>query len=357
MSDAATQALPKIHQVWSLLPANRREASWWRGLGLFLINVGLWCAMFILALQAESFWFKALWATLTGTATGMLFLIGHDAAHNSLTPHRSVNQVLATLAFLPSLHSRTNWDIGHNRLHHSWTNLRPYDDGYPPLSWAEWQAMSRPRQWLQRFFYTLPGIGFYYMTTVWWRYLMRIHPERRQYMKSVWPFYLDMVCLVAFVLLQITLIARYGQWQEQGSGWALAEYSLLMVWAFIVWNWNMAFVTIMNHTHPKIRWFDDRDEWSFFEAQVRGTTHIKIIWPIGPLFQNIFVHAAHHVDKHIPLYRLTESQQCLQAAYPGQMIVEQGGPRYLHRILQQCQLYDYRNHRWLRFDGSLGTED
>src|SRR6266853_242347 len=44
-----------------------------------------------------------------------LFMLGHDACHQSLTPNRRLNRVLGTIAFLPSLHQYSLWDLGHNR--------------------------------------------------------------------------------------------------------------------------------------------------------------------------------------------------------------------------------------------------
>ena len=55
---------------------------------------------------------------------GALFIIGHDAAHNSFTPYGWLNRLLGRLVLLPAWHPYTSWAYAHNTLHHGGTNLR-----------------------------------------------------------------------------------------------------------------------------------------------------------------------------------------------------------------------------------------
>ena len=91
---------------------------------------------------------KFVCSTLLGFNTGTLFIFGHDLSHGSLTSSSRFNHIAATAAFLPSLNPPTSWEWGHNRMHHSWTNLSGKDDGYPPPSLEQWRAMSLGRQLL-----------------------------------------------------------------------------------------------------------------------------------------------------------------------------------------------------------------
>jgi hypothetical protein len=47
-----------------------------------------------------------------------LFVIGHDACHQSYTSSRFLNHVVGRIAFLPALHSFSLWDREHNHRHH-----------------------------------------------------------------------------------------------------------------------------------------------------------------------------------------------------------------------------------------------
>ena len=121
---------------------------------------------------------------------------------------------------------------------------------------------------------------------------------------------------------------------------------------FTIFCWLAGFFTFQHHTHPRIRWYNSREEWSFFKAAVLGTAHVVYPWPF-----NLFLHhlMEHHVDSKIPLYQLGAGQRDLESAFPG-IVVETFSLTYLSRTLSACRLYDYENHRWLDFDGKPTTE-
>src|SRR5689334_12532871 len=69
---------------------------------------------------------------LSGLMIGVIFTVGHDASHQALTPYRWLNALIARLAFIPSAHAATLWDVGHNRIHHRFTNLLGADYVWEP---------------------------------------------------------------------------------------------------------------------------------------------------------------------------------------------------------------------------------
>lgn len=123
------------------------------GLGV----LGAWACLFVLASQTTSFSAKLALAVLTGTVAGLLVILGHYAAHGSLTPWRPLNQWLARLLFLPPWQTASGWQQAH-REHHAFTNLKTHDDGYPPPSPADWQAMPGWRRALWRLKHSLAGL-------------------------------------------------------------------------------------------------------------------------------------------------------------------------------------------------------
>jgi acyl-lipid omega-6 desaturase (Delta-12 desaturase) len=130
---------------------------------------------------------------------------------------------------------------------------------------------------------------------------------------------------------------------------------LCVVWPFMVWNWVMAFVTLQHHTHPRVRWFDNETEWSYFQSQIAGTVHMTFPRVIELAFANIFEHTAHHADKFTPLYNLRPSQQTLEHQYPDHVILQRASLAHLRDILKRCRLYDYRAGRWMDFEGRHTT--
>ena len=77
----------------------------------------------------------------------------------------------------------------------------------------------------------------------------------------------------------------------------------------------MSFVTLVQHTHPRIPWFANKDEWSFYKSQVESTAHIKLPLLLRLLFHNILEHTAHHVDPKVPMYNLKSAQKAIESEF------------------------------------------
>ena len=103
--------------------------------------------------------------------------------------------------------------------------------------------------------------------------------------------------------------------------------------------------------------FDSRAEWSFYEAQVRSTTHTTFPGGVGWLLHNIFEHTAHHVDTLIPFYELRAAQKKIEELCgPDIVRVEFFSPRAFLAQMRTCQLYEYRKRHWERFQETEGRE-
>ena len=109
---------------------------------MLVVDLVLWGALMAGTVLFESWWAKLLSGCAAGFVIGRLFIIGHDACHQSLTPHRSLNKWLGRIAFLPSLTAYSLWDIGHNVVHHGYTNLKNFDFVWAPYTPEEFAALS-----------------------------------------------------------------------------------------------------------------------------------------------------------------------------------------------------------------------
>ncbi|MDM0078796.1 fatty acid desaturase [Variovorax sp. J2P1-59] len=325
------------------------------GAGILLACFASYCVAFAALVTAENVWLKLFLAVVTGSSIGVLFVAGHDASHGSLTRSEVANRWLARLAFLPSAMPNETWDSEHNRQHHSWTNLTTKDPGYVPLSPEQYRQLNPWQRIWRRASFTLPGIGLAYIA-LWWEGGIRINPTRRDQIRSMPSYALECVLIAAFLGLQVAVVVAYGAWSSRGLGAFAAEALLCIALPFYVWCWVMAFVTILHHTHPRIRWFDSEEEWLKAPRQFTSTVHVS--WPkwFSVAFLWIFSHPAHHADKRIPMYRLDVAQHKLQEGFPEHALVERGTFLHVVRVLKLCRLYDYRAHRWLDWDGRPTTE-
>jgi omega-6 fatty acid desaturase (delta-12 desaturase) len=297
-----------------------------------------------------------------GIFMGTLFVVGHDACHGSLTPHKGLNRILGRICFLPSLTPYSSWAFAHNYIHHSYTNLRDKDYAWAPFSKVEYDRLSSLHRFLERHYRSFWGLGTYYLVEYWWKHLVFLSREERQAMKRPLILTCDLVLVMAFATGQVagiwvwsqTLAPAEGTWGAITSGPGLLLIGLVL--PFLIWNWAMGFAIFQHHNHPRIVWYGNRDEWDFFAGQVEATVHIQL----PPLFEwltaHIMQHTAHHVNPRIPLYRLAESQRLLEKAYPQGIVVERWTLRKMGYNLAVCKLYDYENHRWLNFRGRPTTE-
>jgi omega-6 fatty acid desaturase (delta-12 desaturase) len=278
-----------------------------------------------------------------GMVIGMVFIIGHDAAHNSFTRSRLVNQVIGRLAFLPALHAFSLWDLAHTN-HHLYNNLRGVDYVWEPMTPAEYLSRGVLRRAWYRFQRTPIGVAFYYLGEIWaprliipWSFVVR---------RPSLAHWLDTALVLTFFLLQVTAVVMLG-WAFDKSAW----FSVLagIVLPFLVWNGFMSFVIFLHHTHPGIKWFRDSASREARAGVLTGTSWVRFPTPFRQLLFAIMEHNAHHHASGVPLYHLTRMQAALQRQQ-GDVVTWRFSWRNYSAVCRACKLYDYDTDRWLTFD-------
>ncbi|MEN9617848.1 MAG: hypothetical protein RL406_85, partial [Pseudomonadota bacterium] len=155
----------KVMREWLIPLAERTTAL---AIVMLVVDLVLWAALMAGTVLFESWWAKLLSGFAAGFVIGRLFIIGHDACHQSLTPHRTLNKWLGRIAFLPSLTAYSLWDIGHNVVHHGYTNLKNFDFVWAPYTPEEFAALSKWEQLKDRVYRSGWAPGLYYMIEIWW---------------------------------------------------------------------------------------------------------------------------------------------------------------------------------------------
>jgi omega-6 fatty acid desaturase (delta-12 desaturase) len=118
----------------------------------------------------------------------------------------------------------------------------------------------------------------------------------------------------------------------------------------------MGFFSFLQHTHPRLAWYDDPQEWSFYHVQLKSSTHVVFPRPIESMFNNIMDHAAHHIDPSIPLYHLPKSQRLLELSCEKHAAVIPWSPRQYLELCRVCKLYNFQRHCWTDFAGNITSE-
>jgi acyl-lipid omega-6 desaturase (Delta-12 desaturase) len=342
----ADQPLPhrKTLRAW-LIPLSARSTV--RAVALLVFD----CALLIGAV-AGTVWVDAMWAKLlcgvaAGFVIGRLFIIGHDACHQSLTDHRGLNKWLGRIAFLPSITPYSLWDVGHNVVHHGYTNLKGVDFVWAPLTREEFAALSPLQRQLNRVYRSGWAPGLYYMVEIWWKRMFfpaRSHmPTRRA------VFIWDNLLVSAFGLLWAGALALAARATDQSVGLLLATGWVL---PFVFWNAMIGFVVYVHHTHTRVSWHDEKTAWTKAQPFVSTTVHLTFPLRIGAVLHHIMEHTAHHVDMSIPLYRLKPAQARLEKLLPERIVVQKFSWRWYFETARKCKLYDFSQRCWTDYQGT-----
>ena len=315
-------------------------------LGLVGLDLALFAGLLALAVLAPSPWLQLLAALAEGTVIARLFILGHDACHQSLTAHRTLNRWLGRLVFLPSLTTYSLWEVGHNLVHHNHTNLNKLDNVWRPFAPAEFRALPAWRQALERVYRSGWAPWLYYLVEIWWTKLW--FPSRRQ-MPTRRPIFLrDSLLVTAGALAWIAGLAVAAHATGQSPAWVVFVGFAL---PFLVWNAVMGFVVYVHHTHLEVEWHDDEMAWHDAKPYVTTTVHLTFRSPVGAYFHHILEHTAHHVDMRIPLYRLRAAQAVLEEKLAGHMVVQPFSWKWYLQTARKCKLYDYEARCWTDFEG------
>lgn len=339
------QPLPhrKVIRQW-LAPIAQRQT--FRAVFLLLFDWLLFAGLLAGAIGLSAWWAKLFCGLAAGIAIGRLFIIGHDACHQSYTPHRRLNKVLGRLAMVPSLTPYSLWQAGHNVVHHGYTNLKGVDFVWAPLTKEEFQAMSPGRRVMERIYRSGWGSCLYYLVEMWW---LRMFFPNKKYIGTRRPEFLwDSLFAAVTAIVWIGGLVLAAALTDQ-SAWLLVGFGFLV--PFLVWNALIGFVVYVHHTHPVVQWHNDKKVWAKSAPFVSTTVHLIFPFGFGRLFHHIMEHTAHHVDMSIPLYKLKGAQQVLEETLPERIIVQRFSWRWYFDTARRCKLYDFGQHCWTDFAG------
>ncbi|ULA63384.1 MAG: Delta(12)-fatty-acid desaturase [Nitrospira sp.] len=336
-----------MEDVRASLPVDVFERSTGKALAIFVPPFVLYMtSIFLLGPTRWPVGAMAVWCALNSLLIAVLFIIGHDACHASFTSSSIVNQIVGRLAMLPSLTPFTFWELGHNRLHHGFTNLKGKDYVWTPYSYEEFQSLSPFRRALEKFYRSFWGVGAYYLIEIWWRHLVMPGADERGQLPRL-KAAMDRLLVAGFLVFEVLAIFQQGTNGQESVG--LVVLGLLV--PFLTWNLAMGMVIYLHHTHPRVRWLQQAEERGAFCDRLPDTVHVVCPRWLGALLLNILEHPAHHIAPRIPLYNLKRAQHFLATAFPSQVITHDVSLASIRQVMAACRLYDYQCGQWLDWSG------
>jgi omega-6 fatty acid desaturase (delta-12 desaturase) len=331
----------------ALLAAFERSPSVLLPALVLLLDFALFAAGTALALLAPGLALKLLGTCIVTAAIVRLFLIGHDACHGSYFNDARLNAICGRLAFLPSLTAYSLWEVGHNTAHHGFNNLKGRDQVWAPFSKAEFDALPRHRQVLERWYRSGLGWGAYYLVEMWWKKLY--FPSRREIGSTRRRYTVDSALVSVAAAAWVAVIAAVATATDQSI---LLLVTLAFVLPWLMWNGVIGFVVFLHHTSPQIAWFQNRQEWQRRRAYLTSTARVRFPFGLDRVMHNIMEHNAHHLNPAIPMFKLRAAQAYLREKFPDLCDYRIGAMSYMD-VVRRCKLYDFVEHAWLDFDGRV----
>ncbi len=345
MLEAQPNVIPhrKIIRAW-LTPISGKNT--FHALALVVTDLVLFSALLSAAVLLTDPLLQVLAGIMTGLVIGRLFILGHDACHQSLTGHRGLNRWIGRLVFMPSLTPYSLWDVGHNVVHHGYTNLKDFDFVWQPPSLETYQSMPAWRRLRERIYRSGWAPGLYYALEIWWK---RMYFPSRQIMPTRRVIFTADCLLVTGVAIAWLAALVYGAVVTgQSTAWLMG---VAFVLPLFVWNALIGFVVYVHHTHTQVDWYDNKRDWSAASPFVSTTVHLTFGSGVGTFLHNIMEHTAHHVDMGVPLYRLKKAQALLEAKLPGRIIIQPFSWAWYFKTARACKLYDFEQRCWTDFAG------
>ena len=263
------QAMPhrKIIREW-LVPLSERSTL--RAFVLLIVDTALFIGLVAGTVFFESVWLKLLCGLAAGFVIGRLFIIGHDACHQSLTPHRELNKWIGRYAFLYSLTPFSLWDTGHNVVHHGYTNLKGVDFVWTPLTAEEFAALGPVDRLMQYLYRSGWAPGLYYLVEIWWK---REFFPNKTHMPTRRPiFFKDSLLVTVYGALWLGVMS----YAAVATGQSVALTLLMGVLVpFLFWNTMIGFVVYVHHTHVRVSWHNDKSAWTKAQPFVSTTVHLS----------------------------------------------------------------------------------
>lgn len=190
-----------------------------------------------------------------------------------------------------------------------------------------------------------------YLQRVWWPHIIAPEQTRREKLDRLGRFGAQLACIGCYAALLTAAATYVGQLKGMPLPEAIFEAMWLLVGPFLIFCWLIGIATFLQHTNPRVRWYDNLDEWKTAHTQLTATVHIALPRWIDLLTNDIMQHPAHHVDTTIPLYRHAEAERALEHTFVDMMNISRLCLQDIHKTLRTCRLYDYKTHTWHDWDG------
>ena len=304
-----------------------RWRSWWH----LWSTLGVLAGLLGLTILEMPWPFRSLASLLAGLVMVRMFIIYHDHQHGTILRKSIVADVILRAYGVLILTPRSVWKRSHD--HHHRHNARVLEAGIGTFPVMTTLAFAQASRW-QRFVYALSRhpltiLGGYVTIFLYGMCLIPVVLRPRQHADSGVALVLHAGAVIALAICAPALLL-----------WTLL-LPLMVATAL------GSYLFYAQHNFPGVH-FRDGTSWDYVSAALRASSYI----PMNPVLRwftgNIGYHHVHHLNAHIPFYRLPEAMAQLEELQsPG---VASLSPLGVYRCLR-LKLWDPEQQRMVNFAG------
>lgn len=292
MSAPASRAI-SMAELRAAVPQRCFEPTLARSFRYLAVDLAALVAVSALLARAESIALLAPLWFLQGTLFWALFVIGHDCGHGAFSGRPRLDATVGHLLHTPLVVPFHAWRLSH-RLHHGHAGDIGRDEGWFPLTEAQWRALPP----------TVRALRSRLLLLVFPLYLLRRTPERAgSHFDPSADLFPDRerdrvrtsvrLCAAMALALLAAAIA-FGPW-------LVLKHWLVPYLVFCGW---LDLVTYLQHTDASLPWYRG-EEWSWLRGALSTVDRRYGIFET--LHHDAGCHVVHHLFPTIPHYRLREA--------------------------------------------------
>ena len=233
---------------------------------------------------------RILCSVLTGLLMVRLFVIYHDQQHRAILPKSRVADIFMRLYGIWALSPSSIWRSSHDHHHAHNSRLRGSHIGsYPIMTKEQFKISCRGERFKYLFMRHPLTILFGYVSV--FLFGMVIFPffeSPRKHFDCLLAFLLHIVLIVTWVMI-------FGWW------------TLLLAFIFprLLGCALGSYLFYAQHNFPGVV-FNDKAGWTFEKAALESSSYMKCNPIMAWFIANIGYHHIHHLNHHVPFYRLPE---------------------------------------------------
>lgn len=264
-----------------------KQKSWLYTISTLLILAGL----FTVTLLHVNIFIKLTASILTGLTMVRMFIIYHDYQHRTILQKSFLAKALMSFYGVFVLTPPSIWKRSHDYHHKHNSKIFSANIGSFPITTKERFLKATPRE---KFFYLFIRNPF----TILFGYIfmfgfgMCLNPliqNPKRHFDSA----------IALVLHGLIIATVY-----MFGGWHALLFTIFI--PFFIATAMGSYLFYAQHNFPGVT-FRTNEDWNYTEAALQSSSFMKL-GPIGNWFTgNIGYHHIHHLNAHIPFYRLPEA--------------------------------------------------